>query len=103
MYTIVRDLVDKCIRETSDVWDWASEVAIVGGIMVNRKSGGDFFQPLSFELRRSASISSAPPVDVFGETFGAKPDLLQVLGSEDAVRRVLERGKPGDSKVTWDR
>lgn len=36
---------------TEDVWEWVTEVAIVGGIMVNRKSGGDFFQPLSFELR----------------------------------------------------
>ena len=31
MYTIVRDLLDNCIKETSDVWDWATEVAIVGG------------------------------------------------------------------------
>ena len=34
------------------MWEWVTEVAIVGGIMVNRKSGGDFFQPLSFELRK---------------------------------------------------
>ena len=37
---------------TEDVWEWIDEVAIVGGIMVNRKTGGDLFQPLSFELRR---------------------------------------------------
>lgn len=31
MYTIVRDLLDNCIKETPDVWDWATELAIVGG------------------------------------------------------------------------
>lgn len=38
------------------MWEWVTEVAIVGGIMVNRKSGGDFFQPLSFELRTQVRV-----------------------------------------------
>ena len=29
MYGIVRDLVDSCINETPDVWEWTNEVAIV--------------------------------------------------------------------------
>ena len=86
MYTIVRDLLDDCIKETSDVWDWATEVAIVGGIMINRRIGGDFFQPLSFELRTNLTTS-----DLFAETFGAKPDLVPILGSQDAAKRVLDR------------
>ena len=76
MYTIVRDLLDNCIKETPDVWEWASEVALVGGVMVNRKSGGDFFQPLSFELRRSVSVANGRPTDVYREAFGPRPDLL---------------------------
>ena len=88
MYTIVRDLLDDCIKETSDVWDWATEVAIVGGIMINRRIGGDFFQPLSFELRTNLTTS-----DLFAETFGAKPDLVPILGSQDAAKRVLDRSE----------
>jgi hypothetical protein len=89
MYTIVRDLLDDCIKETSDVWDWATEVAIVGGIMINRRTGGDFFQPLSFELCTNLKSS-----DLFTETFGAKPDLEPILGSHDAAKRVLDRSDP---------
>lgn len=63
MYTIVRDLIDKEIRETPDVWDWVNEVAVVGGVMVNRRTGGDFFQPLSFEIRKEKK----PTEDIFVE------------------------------------
>lgn len=87
MYTIVRDLLDNCIKETNDVWEWVEEVAIVGGIMINRRTGGDFFQPLSFEIR----TEKAAPEDVFPTAFGARPDLISVLGSEKAVKAVLER------------
>jgi len=89
MYTIVRDLLDNCIKETPDVWEWASEYAIVGGIMVNRRTGGDFFQPLDFVLHRPGDT---PPVDLFEQAFGPKPNLLPVLGSEEAAKAVLERG-----------
>ena len=95
MYTIVRDLLDDCIKETSDVWDWATEVAIVGGIMINRRTGGDFFQPLSFELR----TNEKPPSDLFAETFGAKPDLVPILGSQDVAKRVLDRSNPDARKA----
>ena len=92
MYTIVRDLLDDCIKETSDVWDWATEVAIVGGIMINRRIGGDFFQPLSFELR-TKQLQYLTPSDLFAETFGAKPDLVPILGSQNAAKRVLDRSE----------
>ena len=98
MYTIVRDLLDNCIRDTSDVWEWATELAIVGGVMINRRSGGDYFQPLSFELR-TQFLADGPPTDVYAETFGARPDLVPILGSENAARRVLERSKPGENKA----
>jgi len=75
MYGIVRDLVDACIRNTPDVWDWTDEVALVGGIMINRKNGGDFFQPLSFETR-----SKDKTEDLFNKAFGKRPDLIPVLG-----------------------
>jgi len=84
------------------VWDWATEIAIVGGVMINRKSGGDFFQPLSFELR-TQFLSDGPPTDVYTETFGTKPDLVPILGSKEASTRVLERSKPGENKLSLSR
>ena len=74
------------------MWDWATEVAIVGGIMINRRIGGDFFQPLSFELR-TKQLQYLTPSDLFAETFGAKPDLVPILGSQDAAKRVLDRSE----------
>jgi hypothetical protein len=83
MYGIIRELITACITQTADTFDYASEVAVVGGVIINRRKGGDFFQPLSFESRRKGEL----PVDLFEETFGERPDLVHVLGSEDAKLR----------------
>ncbi|KAL7538296.1 hypothetical protein ACHAXR_008473 [Thalassiosira sp. AJA248-18] len=91
MYAIVRDLVDDCIAQTPDVWDNANEVAIVGGIMVNRRVGGDFFQPLSFETRVKDGSPNGIVIDLFGEAFEKKPELSGVLGSEEAVTALYDR------------
>jgi hypothetical protein len=73
----------------------------VTGVMINRKTGGDCFQPLSFELRNQyLSLNQLPPADLFKEAFGPKPDLVPVLGSEDAAKRVLERSKSGENKAS---
>lgn len=37
MYGVVRELITACITETPDLFDFASEVAVVGGIMINRR------------------------------------------------------------------
>jgi Ca2+-binding EF-hand superfamily protein len=94
MYTMVRDLLDNCFKGTDDVWEWVTEVALVGGIMINRKSGGDFFQPLSFEIRTQAEdedegVRVDSVEDVFVQAFGPRPDLLDALGSEGPVKAVL--------------
>lgn len=91
MYAIVRELLDQCISETPDVWDWASEVAIVGGVMINRRVGGDAFQPLSFEARRP---NGKPTIDLYEQTFGKPPELTSVLGSKAAVKSLyMKRGQ----------
>lgn len=82
MYGIVRDKLDACIAQTPDTWDYATEVALVGGIIINRYKGGDFFQPLCFESRSR----DAPPVDLFEQAFGKKPDLTPILGAEAAAK-----------------
>ena len=84
MYGIVRDLVSACITQTPDVWEWTDEIALVGGIIINRKNGGDFFQPLSFETR----TASAPPTDLYEEVFGQRPDLQPILGSNSVAAEV---------------
>ena len=68
------------------------------GVMINRRTGGDYFQPLSFELR-TQFLADGPPTDVYAEAFGEKPNLLPILGSEEAVKRVLQRSKPGENKA----
>lgn len=83
MYGIIRELITACITQTPDLFDCASEVAVLGGIMINRRKGGDFFQPLSFESRRKGEA----PVDLFIEAFGSRPDLLPIIGSEAAMER----------------
>ena len=37
MYGVVRELITACITETPDLFDFATEVAVVGGIMINRR------------------------------------------------------------------
>ena len=87
MYAIVRDLVDDCIAQTPDLFNLANEVAIVGGVMINRRVGGDFFQPLSFETR----VKDGSVIDLFEESFGSRPDLTGVLGSKEAVDALYDR------------
>lgn len=84
MYAIVRDKLNSCIAGVDDVWDYASEVTVLGGVMINRHVGGDFFQPLSFvELSKDS-----PAVDLFASTFGPPPDLASVLGSAAQVDKL---------------
>lgn len=83
MYGIIRELITACITETPDLFDFATEVAVVGGVMINRRKGGDFFQPLSFET----STKGEAPIDLFEEAFGARPNLLPIMGSKSALNR----------------
>lgn len=84
IYAIIRDKICDCVLQTPDVWDYANEIALVGGIMINRRSGGDFFQPLSFETR-TKDENGVKRTDLYEEAFGQRANLLPVLGSEEAV------------------
>jgi len=91
MYGIIRELITACITQTPDLFENASEVAVLGGVIINRRKGGDFFQPLSFETRhrcaKSDGITVDAPIDLFEEAFGPRPDILPVMGSEAALER----------------
>jgi len=92
MYGIIRELITSIITQTDDVFDYATEVAVVGGIIINRRKGGDFFQPLSFETYVDGSkngygkkVTDTPVIDLFEETFGDRPNLQTILGSQQAI------------------
>lgn len=84
MYGIIRELITEEIVDTPEIFDLIQEIAVVGGVMINRRKGGDFFQPLSFETR---SRGEAQSTDLFEEAFGDRPNLLPVMGSADAMAR----------------
>ena len=84
MYGIIRELITEEIVDTPEIFDLIQEIAVVGGVMINRRKGGDFFQPLSFETR---SRGEAQSTDLFKEAFGDRPNLLPVMGSADAMAR----------------
>ena len=70
---------------------FACTVAIVGGLMINRRIGGDFFQPLSFET----CTNDSKHIDLFETTFGERPSLAPILGSQEAVEKLFLGGKGG--------
>lgn len=48
MYGIIRELITSEITSTPELFDLANEVAVVGGIMINRRKGGEsFFKVMS--------------------------------------------------------
>ena len=83
MWGLVRDLLYSEVADVDDLWDWTSEVAIVGGIMINRDVGGDFFQPMSFE---TFSKEGRVAVDLYADAFGPRPDLAPILGADEAEK-----------------
>jgi len=88
-YTIARDLLLSVLRSNSDTYDWCTELAIVGGIMINRARGGDHFQPLMFESKSKDGTVT----DLFQQSFGKRPDLAKVLGSDATAQQVLSAPK----------
>ena len=61
-------------------------------IIINRRKGGDIFQPLSFETYVDGSkngygkkVTDTPVIDLFEESFGDRPNLQTILGSQQAI------------------
>lgn len=84
LYAIIRDKICDCVNQTPELWEFTNEVALVGGVMINRHKGGDFFQPLSFESR-TKDENGVKRTDLYESAFGKRADLSSVLGSEEAV------------------
>jgi len=87
-YNIARDLMLDTLKGIPDIYDWCDELAVVGGIMINRNKGGDFFQPLTFEAKSRDGVLT----DLYQQAFGPRPELAQVLGSDAKAKQVLSPG-----------
>ena len=70
MYALVREFFIDELLTAPGIWDYASEITVLGGIMVNRGVGGDRFQPLMLQSRKQETGTT---VDLYSKTFG-KPD-----------------------------
>jgi hypothetical protein len=75
MYAITREFIDEVLAATN-LFEDAGEVCLLGGIMINGDAG-DHFMPLLFESKRG---KDGDINDLFGETFGYRPDLSYPLG-----------------------
>ena len=71
-------------------FDFASEVCVLGGIMVNRGKGGDRFVPLMFQSRKQAEGTVE---DLYTETFGPRPDI------ETALNGAISNGEIYNKKL----
>ena len=78
MYSLVREFFIDELLTAPGFFDFAEEVTVMGGIMVNRGVGGDRFMPLLLQSRGKEDGSSK---DLFEEAFGAAPDMSAALGS----------------------
>lgn len=103
MYKLVREFLVDEIVSTPDMWGEGEvkEISVLGGIMINRDTGGDFFQPLLFESRTQEAGSTQ---NLFKEAFGAKPDLAGILGDKSVAKDLianypLDRFSGGGDKI----
>ena len=82
MYGLVREFFVDELLTAPGIWDYANEITVLGGIMVNRAAGGDRFMPLMLQSRTQNDNSV---VDLYREAFGVPPEkqLRQVLAGSD--------------------
>lgn len=89
VYELVRTLVINEVMSTAGFWsdaDGATEVALVGGVMINRASG-DRFQPLLFQRYTPSGETES----LFEQAFGPPPDLSKALGTVEGDSRFAKR------------
>jgi len=90
MYELVRDSMIAQVKASPGIWQDCSEVALLGGVQINRY-GGDRFQPLFFQTLSASGKST----DMYKSAFGLLPDLTEVLGDAEAAQRMLKANLEG--------
>ena len=78
------------MKASPGIWQDCSEVALLGGVQINRY-GGDRFQPLFFQTLSASGKST----DMYKSAFGLLPDLTEVLGDAEAAQRMLKANLEG--------
>lgn len=73
MYALVREFFIDELLTAPGIWDYASEITVLGGIMINRNTGGDRFQPLMLQSRKKEKGTT---VDLYSKAFGKPPEKL---------------------------
>lgn len=87
MYSLVREFFIDELLTAPGFFDFAEEVTVLGGIMVNRGVGGDRFMPLLLQTRGKEDGSSK---DLYTEAFGPKPDLASALGGVTSNAEIFD-------------
>jgi hypothetical protein len=85
MYELVRDSMIAQVKANPGIFPDCSEVALLGGVQINRY-GGDRFQPLFFQTLSA----SGKTTDIYKSAFGLLPELTEVLGDAEAAKRMLK-------------
>lgn len=81
MYALIREFVVDTVL-SANLFDYGEEMTVLGGIQVNRASGGDVFMPMMLQTRGKEEGTT---VDLYEETFGAPPEtkLREVLAGSN--------------------
>ena len=85
MYALVREAMLSQIAAVPGIWDDCSELAVLGGIQINRYGQKDAFQPLMFQTTNKAGKTN----DLYPSTFGDVPEISRILGSTASADNVL--------------
>jgi len=97
MFGVVRELLFDAISGVPAIATKCSEVALVGGIIINQYNGEDYFQPLSFQVGKMDYFTEKLKfADVYEETFGPKPgtQLTAIVGGKARAGRLLVDMQP---------
>jgi len=85
MYAIVAEAMVAQILAVPGIWDDCSELALLGGVQINRFGNRDAFQPLMFQT----TTQSGKMTDLYPSTFGDMPKIGSILGSSIVADSVL--------------
>lgn len=86
MYQMVQEAMLQQISAVPGIWDDCSELAVLGGIQINRFEGrGDAFQPLMFQT----TTQTGKVTNLYPSTFGDLPELGSILGNSLLADKLL--------------
>ena len=88
MYAMVKESILEQIAAVPGIWDDCAELAVIGGVQINRYGQKDMFQPLMFQTITKAGKK----VDLYPSTFGKMPALGSIIGSDEIASSIVSGG-----------